>query len=133
MRKELSATAITTLYLVADEHRSVLLASCLQALGKLFGSHAYAADTLYALDDAGCHIALGKLSLPCGEVVERKERNVVVGIDWRNNLRIVGSLNRKRCTTVKRFLGREHTCLARMERRKLQGILVGLGSRVDKE
>ena len=95
MGKELTATTVTTLYLIADEHGTIFLASSLQALGKLFSSQAYATNTLYALYDAGSHIALGKFGLPCFEIVKRKEGNVVVGIDWRNNLRIVGSLNRQ--------------------------------------
>ena len=95
MGKELTATTVTTLYLVADEHGTIFLASSLQALGKLLSSQAYATNTLYALYDAGSHIALGKFGLPCFEIVKRKEGNVVVGIDWRNNLRIVGSLNRQ--------------------------------------
>ena len=93
MGEELSAATITTLYLITDKYRAILLAGSLQSLGKLLCSHTYATNTLYALYDASSHIALGKFLLPGIEVVKRKIGHVSTVVDRCDNLRIVGHLN----------------------------------------
>ena len=128
MGEELAATSVATLYLVADEHRAVLLASCMQTLGKLLIDHTYATNTLYALDDASGNVALGKLALPCIKVVEGQIGDVTAVVDGRDNLGIVGHLNRQRRTTVERFLCRQHTCATGVERSELQSVLVSLSA-----
>ena len=126
--EELATTSVAALYLIADEHRAILLAGCLQTLGKLLIDHTYAANTLYALDDASGNVALGKLALPCLKVVEGQIGHVAAIVDGRNNLGIVGHLNRQRRTTVERFLCRQHTCATGMERSELQSVLVSLSA-----
>ena len=54
-------------------------------------------------------------------------------VDGRDNLGIVGHLNRQRRTTVERFLCREHTCATGMERSELQSVLVSLSAGVDEK
>ena len=44
MGEELSAATITTLYLITDKYRAILLAGSLQSLGKLLCSHTYATN-----------------------------------------------------------------------------------------
>ena len=131
--EELTATAISALYLIANEECAVALAGCLKTLCKLGGGHAYAAHALYALKNHGCHVALVELLLPRLKVVEGQVGNMSAVVDGRYDLRVVCHLHRQRCATVERLLCRQHARAAGLERGELQRVLVGLGTRVDEE
>ena len=104
-----------------------------QALRELRRGQPYAADSLYALNDAGADVALGQLGLPRGEVVQRQVADVAVGVDGRYNLRVVGGFDGQRRAPVERFLGREHAGAPVGKRGQLQRVLVGLSPAVDEE
>ena len=93
MGKELTATAISALYLVAYQYGSVFLAESLQSLCKLGSGKSDAANTLNTFDDTSTYIALCQFLLPCLDVVEREIGGVAIGIDRGDNLRIVGHLH----------------------------------------
>ena len=107
------------MYLVGDEQRAVALAGSLQTLCKLGGGHAYAAHTLYALENYGCHVALVKLFLPRLKVVEGQVGNVSAVVDGCYDLRVVRHLHSQRCATVERLLGRQHARAVGLERGEL--------------
>ena len=131
--EELTATAIATLYLVADEHGTILLASSLQTLCKLWSNHVATTYALNGFDDTSANIALSKFLLPSLKVVDRKIGDMTISVDRSDNLRIVRYLNGKRSTTMEGFLYREHASSAVGERSQLQCILVSFGTRVDEE
>ena len=133
MGEELAAASVAALYLVADEHRSVFAARCLQTLGKLGCGETYAAHTLYALQYDCRHIALCQLSLPWLKVVERQISHVAVGIYGSDDFRIVGGFHCQRRAAMECFLCRKYAFAAGVERSQLHGVLVGLGSAVDQE
>ena len=58
---------------------------------------------------------------------------MVVVVDGGDDFGIVAHLHGQAGAPVKSLVGREHTCVARLERCQLQGILVGFGTAVDKE
>ena len=88
--EELSAAAVTALYLVAYQHRVVLLAKALQTLRKLLRGHLNAANTLDALQYHGADIALLQFSLPRRKVVQRQIGDVSVGVYRGYDFRVVG-------------------------------------------
>ena len=94
---------VAALYLVAYQYGTILAAGCLKSLGKLLSGKLYAAHTLYALYDAGADVALSQFALPCLKVVKRQISYVIVGIDGRDNLRIVCRFNGKRGASVERL------------------------------
>lgn len=93
----------------------------------------YSAHSLYALNNAGADIALGKLCFPRLKVVDGQVSYVAVGVDGRYYLRIVGRLDGQRRASVESLGSRQHARTSRLERRKLQCVLVSLGSAVDQE
>ena len=133
MREELSATAIAALDFIANQDGAVFLTGSSQSLGKFCGSHLDAAHALDAFQDDGTHITFRQFSLPGGKVIHRQISNVVVGIDGRNNLRIVGHLNGKTCSSVESLFGREHAGTSVRKRSEFQRILVCLGSAIDQK
>ena len=92
MSEELTATAISTLYLVADEECTMLLAGSMKGLSKLWSNHVATAYALYGFYDAGAHVALGKFLLPCLDIVDGQLGYMAIGVDGRDNLGIVRSL-----------------------------------------
>ena len=133
MREELAAAAVATLYLVADEDGVVLVAKLTKCLQEVGLHHADAAHALYALHDAGTHIALLYLAFPRPYVVERQIGDVSVSIDWRDDFRVVRCLDGQRGAAVEGFLQGEDAGAAVEERRQLQRVLVGLCAAVDEE
>ena len=109
------------------------MASLLQSLCKLGSEHVAAAHTLYALHDAGTHVTLLQLALPCIEVVDGEVCHMPVGIDGSDDLGVLGGLHSQRCASVERFLCRQDACSPVGERGELHGILIGFGARVDEE
>ena len=105
----------------------------MESLCKLGSGESYAAHALYAFDDAGADIALGKLLLPCLKVVDRQIGGVAVGVDWSNDFRVVGHLYCQRCPAVEGLLGRKHAGASRLERCQFQCVLVCLGTTVYQE
>ena len=131
--KELTAAAVATLYLVADEDGAVAVASLEQTLGKLGCSHIQSAHALDALDDAGSHVALGEFGFPCLQVVEGQEGGMSVGIDGGIVFGDVGHLDGERGAAVEGLAGSEHAGASGLERCQLERVLIGFGARVDKE
>ena len=58
---------------------------------------------------------------------------MMVGVDGGNDLGIGCSLNSQRGAAMEGFFQRQHAGAAIMERRELEGILVGLSAGVDKK
>ncbi len=100
MGKELTTSTVSTLYLVAYQHRTILLASGLQSLRKLWGSHVHATDTLNTLKDTSADITLSQFFLPCLKVIEGKERDVPIIVDGCDNLGIICHFHCQGSTSV---------------------------------
>ena len=115
MGKELTRTAVATLDFVADEHGARHIAGLTQTLHELGGSQLDAANTLDALHDAGCHIALCQLRLPSLEIVEGQEGGVAVGVDGRDDLGIIGDFDSQARAAVESLLCRQDTRTTSME------------------
>ena len=126
-------TSVAALDLVADEHRVVAIAEDAELLQELLAHHADAAHALNTLDDDGAHVALLQLGLPRLDVVDGQVSDVPVVIDGRDDLGVVGHLDRQRGASVEGFLHREHAGSAVVEGCQLHGILIGLSARVDEE
>ena len=58
---------------------------------------------------------------------------MTVVVDGGDDLRVVRHLHCQTRTTMEGLLARKHSGIARLKRSQLQGILVGLGTRVDKK
>ena len=95
MGKELTATAIATLNLIADQHGTIFLTSFCQTLGKLRRSHDTATDTLDALKNHSTDIAFGKFFLPWLEVIHRKESHLMVIVDRSKIFLVIRDLHGK--------------------------------------
>ena len=93
----------------------------------------YAAHALNALDDDGADIALLYLAHPGSGVVEREEGDVVAVVDGRIDARIVGHLDGQRRAPVKGAGGGDDPRAAVVEGGELEGVLIGLRTRVDEE
>ena len=128
--KELAAAPATALYLVEYECGACGVALLLEFLQKLGIGYSYSSHSLYALDDDGCYVALCKFGTHCLNVVERQIRGVSVVIYGGYYLWVVGYLHSKRCAAVECLVEGNDTGAAVLERRQLQRIFVGLGSRV---
>ena len=68
--KELSASSVAALDLVADQHGTIALTGIGQSLCELRRSHLDTAHTLDALQDDGCNTSLRQLANPGLEVVQ---------------------------------------------------------------
>ena len=133
MGKELAASSVTALDLVADQHGTVALAGISQALSELWRGHLDAAHTLDALEDDGSDTTLRQFTHPRLQVVQRQETGMVVIVDGGDDLWVVRHLDGQTRPSVECFLAREHTGVARLERSQFQGVLVGLGTGVDEK
>ena len=103
MGEEFAATPIATLYLVADEHCSVLAAGFAKPLHELGCGKTDATHALNTFNNDCRHIALGKFALEGFEVIERKELHMAVGIDGSNDFWIIGGFNRQGGAAVEGF------------------------------
>ena len=130
MSEELSAAAIATLYLVANQYGSILLAEFLQSLCKLFSGQFDATHALNALQDDGAHIAFLQFLLPCCQVVQRQVGHVAVIVDGRDDFRVVGHLHGQTGPSVEGLLGREYAGAPVRKRGQLQRVFVGFGAAV---
>ena len=90
----------------------------------------YTAD---ALDDDGCDIALGNAGTNALNVAQLEELDGEGGVDRCLNLRVLGDVDSSRRSSVEGVAESDDLLLARVERGKFQGILVGLGTRIDEE
>ena len=132
--KELSASSVTALYLVANQRSTKTLAGISQLLGEIGGSHLDSTYTLDAFQDDRCHTTTRQFANPRLNVVQRKKAYMVIVVDGSYNLWIIGHLDSQRRTSVESMLTRQDA-LGRgiLERCQLQGILVGLSSAVDEK
>ena len=103
MGEEFAATPIATLYLVADEHCSVLAAGFAKPLHELGCGKTDATHALNTFNNDCRYIALSEFALEGFEVIERKELHMAVGIDGSNDFWIVGGFNRQGGATVEGF------------------------------
>ena len=76
--EKLTATAISALYLIANEECAILLAGGMESLGKLRSNHIASAYALYGFYDAGAHIALGEFLLPSTDIIDGQIGHVAV-------------------------------------------------------
>ena len=133
MGKELAAASVTTLNLVAHKHGAIALTENLQLLGKI---GFYQSDSTYALDALehdSSHIALFQFALPSIDVVHGQVSDVSVAVDGCLYGWVVGGLYSQRCASVEGFLEGQDAGASCVERRQLQGILVGFCTTVDEE
>ena len=106
--KELATAAITTLDFVANQDGSVFLAGSSQSLGKFCCCHLDTTNTLNNFQNYSADIILSQFCLPCRKVIHGQISDVIVIVDRRYNLRIIGYFHSQRCTSVECFLGRKH-------------------------
>ena len=93
MCKELTATAVSTLYLITDENSSSLITSLTQTLHKFSSSKLDASDALDALHYTSCYIAFLQFGTPRLQIVQRKEGSMSVGVYRSYYLRVIRYLN----------------------------------------
>ena len=133
MGKELTATTIATLDLIADQHGTIFLASLGQTLGKLRRSHDTTAYTLDTFENHSTDIAFSEFFLPRFEIIHGKEGHLMVIVDRCEIFLVIRDLHSKRSTAMERVLHSEHPTAPVVKAGELQCILVSLSSTVDQE
>ena len=128
--KELTRTTITTLYLIKDKHRTVLLGQFAERLHKIRSWYMDTTTTLDTLDDNSRYIAFGEFLLYGEGVVEVQESHLVALVEWCLYLWIIGHCHRTASAPVETAMESYHTALARMERCEFEGVLVALSTGV---
>ena len=131
--EEAARAAVSALDLIQNQHRAVLGAQAAQLLQESGLRDVDAAHALYALDDDARHVALGQLALHGLGIVQVHEGDALPCVERRHDFRIVRHRHRARRAPVEALAEGHHTVAAGVERCQLDGVLVGLGARVDKE
>ena len=116
MGEEFAASTIAALDFIADEYGVVFVAERAQFLHELLGDATNATYTLNALNNDGAHITFLDFLLPRLNIVDRQIGHMTVIVDGGDDFGIVGHFDSQRCTSVKCFLHRQHTCPAVVER-----------------
>ena len=131
--KELTRTAITALDFITDKYCIVLVAQLTQALHEF---RSYQTDTAYPLDTFNHHrtdITLCQFCFPSREIVHRQISHMTVGIDRRNDFRIVSSFYGQRSTAMKCLFLYQYTGTSVVERSQLQRIFISLSTTINQE
>ena len=93
MGKELAAASVAALDLIQHQHRVMGGAGLPQGVHEVVGRQLDAAHALNPFDDDGTHVPLRQFAAHGLDVVQRQVGDMSVGIDGRNDFRIVRGLH----------------------------------------